>query len=513
MKPWYWILIALILSAVPQAYASEYSQMKKEADAYRPPDIFSIATVLSPAQTAAGTSNDPVRVSSGPAVALNAIPRPDLAKEIAAIGKDSIDPATYARIKTISADETALTQFLGKEVVLEQLKAMALLRNPDINAARKKVLAEGQAFSQVMNLDDLLRQYSAFTQSITPDVGPINAKGSVKMAFPSPGVTALKGNIVEKSVLRQIETAAVTGKTVLKDVETVFWNLVYLDRSIQITRDTISALNRLKGVATILYKSGKTSFQDVIKINIKVEELKEALVTLASRKQTQTVRMFELVNLPRVPTGPVRLVHLPRKLKDITSLYALARTNRQELAALRFQIEKVTEMLELAKTMTHAPQTLGFSFSDADFATTTGTDAPKTAFSVKTMAAMKNNSPVRAWNGINEPWLQQTRQTLESLKNTLKARENATDSLVRQAWFKADKALRELGLYKGKILSLSQSAVEVANREYEAGIIPFSQAIGSYTDWLNVRLTIAQKNADLGTAFAELEAIIGKSLR
>jgi outer membrane protein TolC len=68
-------------------------------------------------------------------------------------------------------------------------------------------------------------------------------------------------------------------------------------------------------------------------------------------------------------------------------------------------------------------------------------------------------------------------------------------------------------LYKGKILSLSQSAVEVANREYEAGIIPFSQAIGSYTDWLNVRLTIAQKNADLGTAFAELEAIIGKSLR
>jgi outer membrane protein TolC len=129
------------------------------------------------------------------------------------------------------------------------------------------------------------------------------------------------------------------------------------------------------------------------------------------------------------------------------------------------------------------------------------------------MAAMKNNSPVRAWNGINEPWLQQTRQTLESLKNTLKARENATDSLVRQAWFKADKALRELGLYKGKILSLSQSAVEVANREYEAGIIPFSQAIGSYTDWLNVRLTIAQKNADLGTAFAELEAIIGKSLR
>ena len=126
---------------------------------------------------------------------------------------------------------------------------------------------------------------------------------------------------------------------------------------------------------------------------------------------------------------------------------------------------------------------------------------------------MKNNSPGRAWYGISEPWLEQTRKTLSGLKNTLKAQENATDTMVRTAWFKVDKNHREYLLYRDKILPMAKSALDVVTREYEAGSIPFSQAIGSYTDLLKVQLTIARKNSDYGISFAELEYVIGKPLR
>jgi outer membrane protein TolC len=302
-------------------------------------------------------------------------------------------------------------------------------------------------------------------------------------------------------------------KNVLRDIETVFWDLVFVEKSIRVTHETVSAFERLKDVATALYRSGKTSFQDVIKINIKLEELKENLVTLASRKETVSIRLLEILSLSPVKPGKTEGVSLPERLPAVSELYAVAREHRQELNAVRFRIDKVSSMIEMSETMIEARSDLGFSTFEADFVNSTGSGASKEAFSTKTMAAMKNNSPNRAWYGVNEPWLQQTRQTLSSLKSTLESRENATDRMVRSAWFKADKNKREYALYKARILPLAKSALDVSTKEYEAGSIPFSQAIDSYTYWLKVKLTIAEKRAGYGASFAELENITGKQLR
>jgi hypothetical protein len=75
-----------------------------------------------------------------------------------------------------------------------------------------------------------------------------------------------------------------------------------------------------------------------------------------------------------------------------------------------------------------------------------------------------------------------------------------------------DKNRRELDLYETKILALSKSALDVSDREYEAGAIPFSQAIDAYTFWLTVKLTIAGKKSSLGASIAALERMVGKSL-
>jgi outer membrane protein TolC len=139
----------------------------------------------------------------------------------------------------------------------------------------------------------------------------------------------------------------------------------------------------------------------------------------------------------------------------------------------------------------------------------TGADTP--SFPEKTMASMKNSSPLKPWYGIDDPWLAQTKQNLFSLRQTLIEEENATDRMVREAWFAADRNRRELDLYKNRILPLSRSALDVSSREYESGSIPFSQAIDSYTYWLTVKLAIAKKQTDLGSSVASLERIVGES--
>ena len=165
----------------------------------------------------------------------------------------------------------------------------------------------------------------------------------------------------------------------------------------------------------------------------------------------------------------------------------------------------------MAESMIQEPFTLSFSTYEDEAINSVGSGADKPSFPEKTMASMKNSTPLKPWYGVDDPWLNQTKQNLLSLNQTLVKQENAADRMVREAWFKVDKDKREFDLYKNRILSLSKSALDVTTREYESGSIPFSQAIGSYTYWLKVKLTISKKQTDLGNSIATLEKMIGTS--
>ena len=504
------IFIIGILFVFVSLLHADYDSMKKDLEEYNPPKSFAITTEPDVQETRT-VSNETPGVSE--IETLKKAHKEEISNMSSRLAEIGADKETITRLSGISLDLDALSRHMGQKIVLKEVKIIAALRNPAIKAAQKKVIAEIQSFDQVMNLDNTLRQYASFTKAITNKVGPLKGKDSIKMIYPSPGLSALKGSIVQSQVALLMEKMKIINKQVLRDIEKAYWEFVFVGKSTQITIETIAAFKRLEDVATALYKSGKTSFQDVIKINIKIEELKEDLNTLGSKKKNIEVRMLELLNLPAdTRVGRVVVASLPPKTPRAERLFSMAREHRQELKAIRFQISKLESMVKMSELMMEASLTLGFSNFENDMISTIGTDAPKEAFPTKIMAARKNNYPVKPFYGVDEPWLQQTRQILSSLRQTLVTRENATNRMVRNAWFKTDKNRREFSLYQNRILPLAKSALDVSTREYEAGSIPFSQAIDSYTYWLKVKLTIAKKQADLGISFADLENIVGKKI-
>jgi hypothetical protein len=498
---------------------ADYGAMKKELENYTPQDSFAIrqspdiAVQKTPSHTAV------------PFPAGSQIPdrsqihhlKQGYEKQIYGPNGDAaamgVDEKIFAQVSQAGDDPKAFAALLAQKIDLKEIKAIAALRNTDIKAARKKVLAEIQSFDQVTQLDDSLQQYAAFTAALNNRVGPLKTKDSIKAGHPFPGLVALKGRVIQSQVDMRVEQMKIAGKQVRQDVENAYWELAYTTRSIRIIHETMAAFDRLLDVAASLYKSGRTSYQDVIKVTIKIEELKEERVSLENEADNVKIRLLELMNLPAdTRMGPVKTAPLPETIPPPEKLVSLAREHRQELAAIRFQISKLQSMVEMAESMKQSSFTLGLSYFEADHVNTAGTGAPQQPFGEKTMASMKNNQPVNPWYGVDSPWLQQTRQTLAGLEHTLTARENATDRMVYNAWFKTDKNRRELDLYKNRILPLTKSALDVSTREYETGSIPFSQAIGSYTDWLKAKLAIAQKTKDLGISFAALETVVGKKL-
>jgi hypothetical protein len=512
MKPIGAILTILVLSAAWPCFAG-YDTMKEELAAYRPEHSAAIRPLPDTGEQAAvsaGTGLTEDRAFIQALAQAHEEKNHDLSRLAVAMG---VDETVLAQVSPNAGDPAAMAALVRQPVHLEAIKAIAVLRNPDIQAARKKVLAEILSFEQVTHLEDTLRQYAAFTAALDNRAGPIKSPGAVRSVHPFPGLTALKGRVVLSRVNQLEQEMGIVIRQTLQAVETTGRDLIFTTRSIRIIQETTAAFERLLDVAASLYRSGKTSYQDVIKVTIKIETLKQDRVSLENEAAVIQARLAELMNLPaETRIGPVMPGPLPQTIPGPKTLAALARENRQELAALRFQIRRVQSMLEMSESMTEARFTTGLSYWDADHVNSAGTGALQPAFAEKTMASMKNNRPQTPWYGVDGPWVQQTRQTLAGLTHTLTARENATDRMVADAWADIDKLRRELALYQDRILPLTESALEVSTREYEAGAIAFSQAIGSYTDWLSVKLTIARKTRDLGIALAVLESIVGNPL-
>jgi hypothetical protein len=509
--PVFYILTFYLLTISP-LYAG-YSKMNKVLKEYTPPEYF-----LTALEFESRVKDSYVEEDKNSSNILSSIENVQqsyekkLSNGHEIIFLPGIENEIYNKLAGISADTESVKKIINKNLILHEIEVIAGIRNPGVLAAKKQVRAELESFNQVVSLDENLKQYSAFTEGINTKVGPLKMKDSIKQKYPFPGLTSLKGQIVKQQVAELVEKLNIAQKNVITQIRKSYWDIVFVEQSLSITSETISAFNRLKGVATSLYKSGKTSYQDIIKINIKIEILKEDLVTLSSKKRNIEVQLLELINLPlNTKIGKVIIENPYKKILNPNALYPLARLNRQELKIIRYKISKIQSMIEMAESMVQEPLTLGFSTYEDEAVNMVGTGASKPGFKEKTMASMKNKNPIKPWYGIDDPWLNQTKQKLLSLKQILVKQENYTDRIVRDAWFGVDKNLREFSLYKRRILPLSKSALDVTTREYEAGSIPFSQAIDSYTYWLKVKLTIAKKQTDLGISTANLEKIIGTS--
>ena len=508
-KPAAAALLAVLGFALPAL--ADYSRMTEELETYSPPGFF---------KRFVDNTGEIPQESRGPEIpeafdrAVEQVRAMKAAQEGQAENFMFVRPSRPPEAMTKVAENDAATAGrLKNRVRLEEVRILAALRHPAVSAARREVRAALAAYDQVTGLDETVLAYQGVTRGVNPKAGPVPMKGSIGSSWPLPSGTALKGRIVTADVqMAKIRQAIVEKKTVTL-ASRAYWDLALVDESTVITRETITALSRLKDVAAALYRSGKTGFQDIARINIRLAKLSENLVTLGAKRDSVSVRLAEVLSLaPETPMGPVAPATGLKKAAEPAPLYKVALAHRQELLLIRQKIDKLSHMVELGESMANRPFTLGLSFYENDLVSSRGSSGPTGAFPEKTMAAMKNSQPVNAFNSVAQPWLDQTRQNLEALKLSLGAGENAAVRMVRDAWFSVDKNRREMQLYKNEIIPLSKSALDVSTREYEAGAIGFADAISAYTDWLEARLALAEKRSGLGKAIAVLEQMTGTQL-
>lgn len=394
---------------------------------------------------------------------------------------------------------------------LKILEDIVVLRNPRLLAAQRTYEAELNGFDQVADLEAVLSRYAAFTAGVMPGVGPKKVRAGVP--FPLPGPAALTSAVIVENVT----LAALDLNMALRDKVTqarkAYGNLVFIYEKRRIYKETLDLYSRLHDIASTLYKTGKTSYQDVIQVTIREKMLQKEMESLGEQKKSLNQELLALMDLPwDTPVGaPVQKIQEKTPPRAGT-LLSRALPRRQELIRMDHAISKMEIMIEMAESMVLPNRDLGLSLKNPADIATTGTWAGKAAFPDQgPQASMGAGSPKKPWFGTTESWLAQTRKKLAALRHKRQDIEAQTRAQIQGAWFRLDDALRTCTLYRDSILDLSASALAVSTREYEAGSITFSRTAGAYNSLLNARLAYAVARKDAAVFRAGLQKIVGFS--
>ena len=496
--------IALICAA--GSASGGYRDLKQELEAYVPPGLLQEPTAST---RKAGTEPDAFAVEKK--IIESARDRwTRLADSKAPPAEDRRFPSA---LMDAAAEDSQTIAVLQDRVSLQTLQALIFLRNPSIKGAAARFQAALEGFDQVTQLDEILRQYSAFTAGTMAGVGPMRGADDIRMKFPFPGVTALKAQIAEKNVEAEKHTLELVRRDAVAQGSKAYWNLLYIHRALRVTENTLDRLRHLESVANTRYGAGKTSYQDVVKIRISREKLEVQIDTLEKQRVNLETELLTLMDLePGTHFGRPATTAPNSSLPDLNALYPLALENRQELRRMRAAVGKMVRMIELAETMIQPSFSRNYSLYTDDAVLQAGSAGMKPTFSTTVSPTRGKGLPQNAWFGARDAYLRETRRKLDALRAELTDAEARTRLLVRKGWFELDRALRERSLYMDRLLDLSRTSLEVSTRGYESGNVSFADVIASYIGWLDVNLVGERRNSDVGIARVELDRRIGIEL-
>ncbi len=167
---------------------------------------------------------------------------------------------------------------------LDSLKSEALRNNPSVLAAYQLFEAEMQQVAQVNALPDPQLSVGVFIRPIETRVGSQVAKVSISQMFPWFGTLSARGDAATLRAEAAYEVFLHQKLLVTRRVETAYFNWLEWQESISIFEEDLSLLNGILRSAEAKAEVGKASLADVLRLQIRVEDVSSKLVQWRNRE-------------------------------------------------------------------------------------------------------------------------------------------------------------------------------------------------------------------------------------
>lgn len=387
-------------------------------------------------------------------------------------------------------------------VTLKDLEQEALLNNPEIHMADKKVESADEKRSLAAAMPDPMIGYMVQNVGapVTWSVGKedMSMQGFVfTQEIPFPGKLSTMGHAAGKMAEREQENAREVRLRVLAGLRNTYYDYYLAYRSTEILTRTKDLMKNIQQIAETRYGTGQGTQQDVLRAQLEVLMLLDKLAEEERKKETQAAMINSLVG--RNPLADLgRPVELPRPSleKSAEDLAAMAEAHSPLLQGKQRMVEQSAFEVSSRKK-DFLPDML---LSGGWF---TRGDKPDVW-----QASVMFKVPLYFWN--KSTGVKAANADLHSSQYDLDAAKLSVLARVRELYSAARTAEHHLNLYNTGIIPQAGQALQSATSNYRVGKTDFTSLLDSQGLLLKYQLMEQEELVNLQKTLSMIGEMTGE---
>ncbi len=299
----------------------------------------------------------------------------------------------------------------------------------------------------------------------------------ISQTLPYPGKLALRSQVASEEAGAAAADVDERRLQLIRDVKTLWWNLFYLDRALEVVARNQTLLGQVVRVAETRYKVGQGQQQDILLAQLELAKLRDATLRLQNMRDNEVTRLNVLLDRPA--TTPIQLpLTVDEALPVLTSAAALqqrAGESRPTLAAQQGRIEAARSRVDLARKEYVPEFKVGAVYGVRNGTNPDGSnkaDFGSFTFSMS-LPLYAGSKQDRAVDQHNAEFLQQ--------KYQLHDQRNQVAAEVQQASTDYQRASEQAQLFKQEIIPQARQTVDAMLAGYQVGKVDFLALLRSQT--------------------------------
>ena len=400
-------------------------------------------------------------------------------------------------LSSATASETA-----GPTLALKEIERMALLRNPEIAVAARRVAMVEARVPTAGALDDPQVAYQGWGIPLSQPWNFNQAQNMFMLtqALPGVGKRSLRTSVANEDVTETKAKLAAVRLRVRVEVRKAFYSLLEAQDALRIHDEHVAIARQAIAAARIRYTVGQVPQQDMLKAQLELTRLAEHMIRFDRDAEVARARLNTLVG--RDPAAPLRVAGdygVTNLLPSGASLEQQALQVRPDLMEAEVAAEKSRQEKSLAKKA-FVP----------DFTVSAG------YMLMPPSVNMRNTYLVEG--SMTLPWLDRRKHDAEIATAAATVTEQDAElaalraeafGQIRESLVETRAAQKLAMLYQISLRPQAEATLHAAVIAYENNQTDFLNLLDSQMQVIDIDLAWLEAVADFNTRMADLELAVG----
>lgn len=340
-----------------------------------------------------------------------------------------------------------------------------------------------------------------------PDLRPMDPLGMTQLQLmqmvPVAGKLGLSGDVARARANAEAQRATDVAWDVRAQVAMAFYDLYATDHTLAVARETLRLLHDARAIAEAMYRVGEGRQADVLRAQVEIARMTEDTIRMRTMRTGMAARLNALLDRPAdADIGSPALPSFPTSLPTLDSLQATAEGGRPMVRAGVEEVQAADASTRLARRELIPDLQVGVQYGQRSG-----------EMGTERMGSLMLGASLPIFAGSRQLRMREEAAAMREMAVADLANMRAeTRARVAESFANLVRARNLAALYRNTVLPQGEATASSALASYRVGGVDFMTLLDDRMVVNRYRQELVRLEADEGTAWAELEMLLGRQL-